>query len=318
MPSVAEANVELEVSHSLRRSYSKTPTSHPKNVGQPSSVGLVIPCGEHIRQHDGLSATTNNLTTFHRCWKCDLCLSNASSRTIEKYVPSLHRFHYRIAQKTSEAYLKNLHTWSTTTTPPPKTAAAAATRSTRARTTRTSTLATTPTTYAAPVQLPPLPVTPLVPVPAPNPPRPPLPTAPQALQSTYASRLRTGATLLMQPILSSASATSTRAATRRGGVINYADPGSGDDLPDAGALDSDDSDFVASGGTRTSIRQSRSRMTTGMNIFNSTTGVSTPTPTHTPRQEKAELDQSYLGMIPPARFIKSKVMVPTAHEYPYV
>lgn len=158
---------------------------------------------------------------------------------------------------------------------------------------------------------------PIVPLAPPNPPRPPLPTTTQALQSTYSSRLRTGATLLMQPVLASASATGARVATRRGGVINYADPGSGDDLPDAGALDSDDSDFVASGGTRTSIRQGRTRQNIGISVFNSTTGTSsTPHPPPPQRPEKAELDQSYLGMVPPAKFIKPRLMPPTAHVYP--
>ncbi|KAF9483508.1 SWI-SNF chromatin remodeling complex, Snf5 subunit [Pholiota conissans] len=155
-----------------------------------------------------------------------------------------------------------------------------------------------------------------MPIVPPNPPRPPLPTTLQALQSTYASRLKTGVSLLVQPIFASSSSLTSRTATRRGGVINYADPGSGDDIPDAGALDSDDSDFHASGGTRTSIRQSRTRMGTGLNIFHSTTGVSSPRPTGTPRPEKAELDQSYLGMVPPARYIKTRLMPPTKHEYP--
>ncbi|KAJ3495375.1 hypothetical protein NLJ89_g10634 [Agrocybe chaxingu] len=55
-----------------------------------------------------------------------------------------------------------------------------------------------------------------------------------------------------------------------------------------------------------------------MNVFNATTGVSTSrAATATPRpQEKAELDQSYLGMVPPARFIKARYMPPTPHEYP--
>jgi chromatin structure-remodeling complex subunit SFH1 len=47
------------------------------------------------------------------------------------------------------------------------------------------------------------------------------------------------------------------ASARRGGVVSYADPGSGDDIPDAGEVDSDGSDFVASGGTRTAIRAAR-------------------------------------------------------------
>jgi chromatin structure-remodeling complex subunit SFH1 len=57
-------------------------------------------------------------------------------------------------------------------------------------------------------------------------------------------------------------------------------------------------------------------MGTGMNIFNSTTGVETPRRVPTPRPEKVELDQSYLGMVPPAKFIKPRLMAPTAHEYP--
>lgn len=218
-----------------------------------------------------------------------------------------------------EAYLKNLHTWSTTSTPPPPKTPVPNTRSTRARPTRSSNLATTPQTqYAQPIYQQPMPITNLIPITSlapPNPPRPPLPTATQALQSTYSSRLRTGATLLMQPIMASASATGTRTATRRGGVINYADPGSGDDLPDAGALDSDDSDFMASGGTRTSIRQGRTRQSAGMSTFNSATGASS-TPHPPARPEKAELDQSYLGMVPPARFIKARPMPPTVHVYP--
>ncbi|KAF8798920.1 SNF5-domain-containing protein [Phlegmacium glaucopus] len=217
----------------------------------------------------------------------------------------------------SKAYIKNLHNWSTTTTPPPKLTGSGS-RSTRPRATRSSNLAATPaiTTFAQPMYQQSLPIIPTIPVATPNPPRAPLQTTVQAYQSTYASRLKTGVSLLVQPILASTSTSHARTATRRGGVINYADPGSGDDLPDAGALDSDDSDFVASGGTRTSIRQSR-RMGSGMmNVFNSTTGVETPRRVPTPRPEKAELDQSYLGMVPPARFIKPRLMAPTAHEYP--
>jgi chromatin structure-remodeling complex subunit SFH1 len=122
----------------------------------------------------------------------------------------------------------------------------------------------------------------------------------------------------MQPIMASTSTSGTRTATRRGGVVNYADPGSGDELPDAGALDSDDSDFVASGGTRTSVRQGRNRQTAGMSVFNSNTGVTTLHQPTAARAEKAELDQSYLGMVPPAKFIKSKWIHPTVHVYPCV
>jgi len=107
-------------------------------------------------------------------------------------------------------------------------------------------------------------------------------------------------------------------------MINYAEPGSGDEFPDSGAIDSDDSDFVASGGTRTTLRTRR--LGTGMSVFHSGSGMSTPQPTQAPgrstpvhmQADKGELDQSYLGMIPPSRFIKQKPVVPTAHEYPCV
>jgi chromatin structure-remodeling complex subunit SFH1 len=209
------------------------------------------------------------------------------------------------------AYMKNLHTWSTTNST--RGNVTPGTRSTRARNTRTSTLAPVPNVYVPP-HVYSAPLVPIMPAAIPNPPRPPLPTTPQALQSTYASRLRTGATLLIQPILASAAASTTRAATRRGGVINYADPGSGDDLPDAGALESDDSDFIASGGTRTSIRQSRGGRMGGAS--GATGGASSPHPTAPLRPEKAELDQSYLGLVPPSKFIKPKLMTPTLHVYP--
>jgi chromatin structure-remodeling complex subunit SFH1 len=124
----------------------------------------------------------------------------------------------------------------------------------------------------------------------------------------------------MQPILASATTAHSRTTTRRGGAINYADPGSGDEFPDAGAIDSDDSDFVASGGTRTAIRQQRGgRMGTGISVFNSTGGPSaTPNRIGTPQMDKNELDQSYLGQIPPERLAKPRLMQPTAHDYPCV
>jgi chromatin structure-remodeling complex subunit SFH1 len=218
--------------------------------------------------------------------------------------------------------MRNVHTWSAATTPPPKTPASAA-RNTRARQARTThtyapTAPYTPPVYTAPLPLP-LPLT-SVPSVQPNPPRPPLPSTPQAIQSTYASRLRTGPTLLMQPVLGSTATTHSRTTTRRGGAINYADPGSGDEFPDAGAIDSDDSDFVASGGTRTAIRQTRSgRIVTGMSVFSSQAGPSaTPNRIATPQVDRNELDQSYLGQMPPERFIKPRLMQPTVHEYPCV
>ncbi|KZT66911.1 SNF5-domain-containing protein [Daedalea quercina L-15889] len=151
-----------------------------------------------------------------------------------------------------------------------------------------------------------------------------IPARTQALHSTYPSRMRTGATLLMQPMLNSAT-TSTQAAintrsSRRGGAVNYADPGSGDEFPDAGEIDSDDSDFVASGGTRTAVRAARlsSKAPVGASVFRA--GASTPTITVQPAtpqqpQKSSELDQSYLGMVPPARFITPKPVAPTKHDY---
>ena len=150
--------------------------------------------------------------------------------------------------------------------------------------------------------------------------RQPLPTTPQARISTYASRLRTGTTLLMQPILapSSVAAVATR-TSRRGGVVNYADPGSGDEFPDAGAIDSDDSDFVASGGTRQAVRQARlsSRAPVGSSVFHAGTGsgYATPAPTVQAQPQKTELDQSYLGQVPPSRFITAKVVPETKLAY---
>ncbi|KAK1218575.1 Chromatin structure remodeling complex protein sfh1 [Marasmius sp. AFHP31] len=231
-------------------------------------------------------------------------------------------------QANSLTYQKNLQAWSSTPTPPPRNPSTG-TRSSRARNTRSSNLASsTPTPAAAPV-LPAAtsanyrpPQTTSTPVPAP--PKPAVQPIPQAFQSTYASRLRTGATLLMQPILSSAPVASsssaypnpitsgTRSSRRTGTVVNYADPGSGDEFPDAGAIDSDDSDFMASGGTRTMLRQGRGGRQTSVTSFGTqpTGGAIQAGPS------TEVLDQSYLGMVPPDKFIKPRYMPPTPHEYP--
>ena len=100
---------------------------------------------------------------------------------------------------------------------------------------------------------------------------------------------------------------STAARSRRSTAINYAEPPSGDEGLDAGAIDSDDSDFVASGGVRTSIRRA------GRPSGGTPYGRGTPQPV-----VSGELDQSYLGLIPPSRFIIAKPVLPTAHEYLYV
>ncbi|CAL1712345.1 unnamed protein product [Somion occarium] len=229
------------------------------------------------------------------------------------------------------AYFNNIRQWSTSVTPPPMNGR---TNPRRTRPPRGSSLAPTPqpqastSTYVQPIIAPAAPQTPVRPPVAP-PPLPqygppaqtPLPTQPQAMYSTYASRLRTGTTLLMQPIFNAPStAAVTTRSSRRGGVVNYVDPGSGDEFPDAGAIESDDSDFVASGGTRTALRTARlsSRAPIGAGVFRA--GSSTPTiQVHAqPKPEsprKDELDKSYLGQIPPAHFITAKPMAPTRHDY---
>ena len=139
----------------------------------------------------------------------------------------------------------------------------------------------------------------------------PLPSTPQALHTTYPSRLRTGSTLLMQPIIAAPSA-STLKAGRGGKRINYAEAASGDeDMEiDAGGkeLDSDDSDFIASGGARASVRRDTSRVLGTYQSFN-------PNVTQPSKGSQGGLDQTYLGMVPPARFITSKAIQATRHEY---
>ncbi|KAJ2986137.1 hypothetical protein NUW54_g9891 [Trametes sanguinea] len=88
-----------------------------------------------------------------------------------------------------------------------------------------------------------------------------------------------------------------------------------------GFKESDDSDFVASGGTRQAVRSARlsSRAPVGSSVFHAGTGVGvtkgTATPTYQAQKESTELDQSYLGQIPPARFIAPKPVLPTRHDY---
>ena len=221
----------------------------------------------------------------------------------------------------------NIQAWSNSST-----ARASSSRTTRSRTTRSSNLAAQPSqpsplqpqqsqSYNIPYYQPP-PVQPQY-FPPPktrtNPPRPVLQTTQQALHTTYPSRLRTGSTLLMQPLLNATSNAlgagdggprgggGTAGRSRRSTAINYAEPPSGDEGLDAGAIDSEDSDFLASGGVRTSIR--RAGRPTGGTPY----GRGTPQP-----GSSGELDQSYLGLIPPSRFIIPKPVHPTAHEYLYV
>ena len=67
-------------------------------------------------------------------------------------------------------------------------------------------------------------------------------------------------TLLMQTILPSIAGSFLRSTNCRGAIVNYANAASGDDMPDAGAIDSDDSDLIASSGMCIANRQARGHM----------------------------------------------------------
>ncbi|KDQ16751.1 hypothetical protein BOTBODRAFT_30664 [Botryobasidium botryosum FD-172 SS1] len=123
--------------------------------------------------------------------------------------------------------------------------------------------------------------------------RPVIPTTPQALSTTYASRLRTGATLLVQPIISAAHNPGAGGTKKR---VNYAE-GSGDED------ESDDSDYVGGRAPRRGTPRGQ----------NQKVGSSTPVPQV--GKQGAELDKSYLGMVPPSRFIHTKAAMKTKYEY---
>lgn len=241
-----------------------------------------------------------------------------------------HLVAFLVLDTADTAYYTNIGRWSASATPPPTNGRINPTRK-GTRSSRGSTLAPSQTQTPAPPARPssntPNPARSAAPssaqAMAPPPPvglRQLLPTTPQAFHSTYASRLRTGTTLLMQPILAPSSVTAVATRTsRRGGVINYTEPNSGDEFPDSGAIDSDDSDFVASGGTRQAVRNARlpSKAPVGSSVFHAGTGVERSAVT-TPAVvvgQKAELDQSYLGQIPPSRFVSTRSIPPTKLEY---
>ncbi|KAF7298788.1 SWI/SNF chromatin remodeling complex [Mycena indigotica] len=258
---------------------------------------------------------------------------------------------YQSTAANATAYQKLTWAPSTTSSAPTRTGSAApqiSQRQTRARARGGGTGTSTPA-QINPLHLPYFPqpqvqvqVQPPPPPPPPQPSYPPpnpIPTRTQAYYSSYSSRMRTGTSLLMQPIITpgapqAGSSTSllTSRTSRRGGVaINYADPGSGDDIPDAGAgVDSEDSDFVNDNGEATIAPRPAGRLKTagrtrgvasGMSVFNPSTGVTTIQPSASPlpqlllRPEKEELDQSYLGVVPPSRFISSRNAPMTAHSY---
>ncbi|KAF7299753.1 SWI/SNF chromatin remodeling complex [Mycena chlorophos] len=232
-------------------------------------------------------------------------------------------------------------TW--TTSAPPTRTGSAAPKQTRSRTAATRTGSSTPLPQQTPAaqlaQFLPQGIPAAPPAPSYPPPNP-IPTQVQAYYSNYASRMRTGTSLLMQPLLNQAQASGsggggggtggTTRASRRGAAINYADPGSGDDLPDAGgAVDSEDSDFVNDEGMLLAASTSRpakaprpkvaaTAAAAGMSVFNPTTGATTlplPQLAQLLKPEKEELDQSYLGMVPPPRFVTSRAVGLTAHSY---
>lgn len=222
--------------------------------------------------------------------------------------------------------MDNIRQWSHSATPPP----GRTNPSRKARAAKGTSLVPTPTTQHASLprsSVPPVastsqlqPSGPSMPLQAPSPysQLPPLTPATQAMHTTYPSRLRTGATLLMQPIFASASSTAVATRTsRRGGVVNYTEPGSGDEFPDAGAIESDDSDFGGGGGgNRASARNARlsSRAPAGAGVFSATLAPGTPlgAPSQLP---KTDLDQSCLGQVPPERYITSKPVPLTRLDY---
>ncbi|KAF9075332.1 hypothetical protein BDP27DRAFT_1390221 [Rhodocollybia butyracea] len=183
--------------------------------------------------------------------------------------------------------------------------------------------------YTAPVNQPPVPQIP-IPIPPTNTDPNLPPTSLQAYYSSYASRLRTGATLLVQPTIfpgsnphntnnsnvsypAASTSTSvaysspfvnsirpTRSSRRPRGAINYAELDDDDDMdgskndadddpdhvPDAGALDDDATDTDFNVGRRPGRPRNQ------------------PQP-HV-QASGPELDQTYLGQVPPAHFIKPR------------
>ncbi|KAI6097617.1 hypothetical protein EDD16DRAFT_1770317 [Pisolithus croceorrhizus] len=85
-----------------------------------------------------------------------------------------------------------------------------------------------------------------------------------------------------------------------------------DELADAGALDLDDSDFVASGGTRTAVRQSRA-VERGC-AFNARDDWQYGGSGRD--NGKGGIESKLFWDDPPSKFIKARPVGPTAYEYP--
>ncbi|KAI6140376.1 hypothetical protein EDD17DRAFT_1802981 [Pisolithus thermaeus] len=89
-------------------------------------------------------------------------------------------------------------------------------------------------------------------------------------------------------------------------------PPHADELADAGALDSDDSDFMASGRTRTAVRQSRAAER-GC-AFNA--GDDRQYGSGGGDNRKGGIESKLFWDDPPSKFIKARPIGPTAYEYP--
>jgi chromatin structure-remodeling complex subunit SFH1 len=118
---------------------------------------------------------------------------------------------------------------------------------------------------------------------------PPIPITTQALTTSYASRMKTGVTLLMQPIIATAAATTTVGGRKP--RVNYAEGLSGDDFED----DSDDSEAGVARARRAAASKAAAQALLA--------------------KPSNELDQSYLGKIPPSKYITSKPALRAKHQY---
>ncbi|KAH7050363.1 hypothetical protein BKA62DRAFT_739217 [Auriculariales sp. MPI-PUGE-AT-0066] len=138
-----------------------------------------------------------------------------------------------------------------------------------------------------------------------QPPPHPLPTTQQAKHTSYASRMRTGASMLVQPIINpfarpvEAPQPTGLTTGRSRKSVNYTEAASDDDFDsEAGDTDSADSDEAP-------------RRKRGRRPKKEAADLAGP-----PAEVKVEeVDQSYLGQIPPARFIQSVPATQTKHNY---